>query len=123
MASTKAQGRVDSHLHVWASPQETADKYPYFPDQEPTLPGHLDILLQCMEEASVDGALIVQPINHKFDLSLVTNDFPFVVPESGYKGANETVIHITSQASLSSSEVEWIAGKTAMQLFQGQWLP
>ncbi|XP_039019868.1 uncharacterized protein LOC120151515 [Hibiscus syriacus] len=73
MASTKAQGRVDSHLHVWASPQETADKYPYFPDQEPTLPGHLDILLQCMEEASVDGALIVQPINHKFDLSLVTN--------------------------------------------------
>lgn len=25
-----------------------------------------------MEEASVDGALIVQPINHKFDHSLVT---------------------------------------------------
>lgn len=29
-------------------------------------------LLQCMEEAGVDGALIVQPINHKFDHSLVT---------------------------------------------------
>lgn len=25
-----------------------------------------------MEEAGVDGALIVQPINHKFDHSLVT---------------------------------------------------
>lgn len=25
-----------------------------------------------MEEADVDGALIVQPINHKFDHSLVT---------------------------------------------------
>ncbi|KAK8519184.1 hypothetical protein V6N12_012409 [Hibiscus sabdariffa] len=76
MASTIAQGRpktIDSHLHVWASPQEAADKYPYFPGQEPTLPGHLDFLLQCMEEGSVDGALIVQPINHKFDHSLVTS--------------------------------------------------
>lgn len=27
---------------------------------------------QCMEEGGVDGALIVQPINHKFDHSLVT---------------------------------------------------
>lgn len=27
---------------------------------------------QCMEEASVEGALIVQPINHKFDHSFVT---------------------------------------------------
>ncbi|KAA3467167.1 4-sulfomuconolactone hydrolase [Gossypium australe] len=76
MASTNAQGRpmtIDSHLHIWASPQEAADKYPYFPGQEPTLPGHLDFLLQCMEEASVEGAVIVQPINHKFDHSLVTS--------------------------------------------------
>ncbi|CAI0381345.1 unnamed protein product [Linum tenue] len=57
---------IDSHLHA-------ADKYPYFPGQEPTLPGHVDFLLQCMEEAGVDGALIVQPINHKFDHSLVTS--------------------------------------------------
>ncbi|GAB2241960.1 hypothetical protein Droror1_Dr00018735 [Drosera rotundifolia] len=64
---------IDSHLHVWASPQEAAEKYPYFPGQEPTLPGHVDFLLQCMEEAGVDGALIVQPINHKFDHSLVTS--------------------------------------------------
>ncbi|KAK2993579.1 hypothetical protein RJ640_030886 [Escallonia rubra] len=64
---------IDSHLHVWASPQQAADKYPYFPGQEPTLPGDVNFLLECMEEAGVDGALIVQPINHKFDHSLVTS--------------------------------------------------
>ncbi|GAB4828562.1 hypothetical protein Ancab_018222 [Ancistrocladus abbreviatus] len=64
---------IDSHLHVWASPEEAAEKYPYFPGQEPTLPGHADFLLECMEEAGVDGGLIVQPINHKFDHSLVTS--------------------------------------------------
>eukprot|EP00262_Sarcandra_glabra_P016024 TRINITY_DN5077_c0_g4_i2.p1 TRINITY_DN5077_c0_g4~~TRINITY_DN5077_c0_g4_i2.p1 ORF type:complete len:303 (-),score=38.62 TRINITY_DN5077_c0_g4_i2:183-1031(-) len=64
---------IDSHLHVWASPQEAAGEYPYFPGQEPTLPGDLDFLLKCMGEADVDGALIVQPINHMFDHSLVTS--------------------------------------------------
>ncbi|KAL0385313.1 UNVERIFIED_CONTAM: hypothetical protein Sradi_2925600 [Sesamum radiatum] len=64
---------IDSHLHVWASPEQAAEKYPYFPGQEPTLPGHVDFLLQCMGDAGVDGALIVQPINHKFDHSYVTS--------------------------------------------------
>ncbi|KAI3467758.1 hypothetical protein Pfo_024421 [Paulownia fortunei] len=64
---------IDSHLHVWASPQQAAEKYPYFPGQEPTLPGHVEFLLECMGEAGVDGALIVQPINHKFDHSYVTS--------------------------------------------------
>ncbi|KAL0357732.1 UNVERIFIED_CONTAM: hypothetical protein Scaly_1458900 [Sesamum calycinum] len=64
---------IDSHLHVWASPQQAAEKYPYFPGQEPTLPGHVDFLVQCMGDAGVDGALIVQPINHKFDHSYVTS--------------------------------------------------
>ncbi|KAG7978733.1 hypothetical protein I3843_05G096500 [Carya illinoinensis] len=231
---------IDSHLHVWASPQEAADKYPYFPGQEPTLPGNVDFLLECMEEGGVDGALIVQPINHKFDHSLVTSvlkkyptkfvgcclanpaedgsgvkllehlvlkdgygavrfnpylwpsgqqmtnevgkaifsragelgvpvgfmcmkvyvkfsalfrvsrmpfpyqdlshplsqivssfganrvmwgsDFPFVVPQCGYKGAKDAVTHIANQVPLLSSELEWIMGKTVMQLFQGQWL-
>ncbi|KAI4368518.1 hypothetical protein MLD38_017067 [Melastoma candidum] len=64
---------IDAHLHVWASPEEAADKFPFFPGQEPTLPGDVDFLLQCMDEAGVDGALIVQPINHKFDHSLVAS--------------------------------------------------
>lgn len=64
---------IDSHLHVWASSQLAAEKYPYFPGQEPTLPGHVEFLLECMGEAGVDGALIVQPINHKFDHSYVTS--------------------------------------------------
>ena len=51
------------------------------------------------------------------------SDFPFVVPECGYKGAKEAASLIASEASLSSSEVEWMMGKTLMQLFQGQWLP
>ncbi|XP_015881742.1 uncharacterized protein LOC107417639 isoform X1 [Ziziphus jujuba] len=297
MASTEPVGTkiktIDSHLHVWASPEEAADKYPYFPGQEPTLPGNVDFLVQCMEEADVDGALIVQPINHKFDHSLVTSvlkkyptkfvgcclanpaedgsgikhleqlvlkdgyravrfnpylwpsgqkmtneigktlfakagelgvpvgfmcmkglslhiseivelctefpstvvlldhlafckppendeeskaftellelsrfpqvyvklsalfrvsrksfpyedlsqplsqvvsrfganrvmwgsDFPFVVPECGYKGAKEAVSHICNQVPLSAIELEWIMGRTIMQLFQSHWLP
>ncbi|XP_061374392.1 uncharacterized protein LOC133316629 [Gastrolobium bilobum] len=63
---------MDSHLHVWASPEE-AGKFPYSPGQEPSLQGNVDFLLQCMEEAGVDGALIVQPINYKFDHSYVTS--------------------------------------------------
>ncbi|CAM8902543.1 unnamed protein product [Rhodiola kirilowii] len=73
MATTKHIPIIDSHLHVWAAPQEAANKYPYFPGQEPTLPGNLDLLIQSMEEAGVDGALIVQPINHKFDHSYVSS--------------------------------------------------
>ncbi|XP_027154499.1 uncharacterized protein LOC113754315 isoform X3 [Coffea eugenioides] len=48
-STKKMSSVIDSHLHVWASPQE------------------------CMKEAGVDGALIVQPINHKFDHSYVTS--------------------------------------------------
>ncbi|KAL2329647.1 hypothetical protein Fmac_017228 [Flemingia macrophylla] len=72
MAFTASSKVIDSHLHVWASLQE-AGNFPYSPGQEPTLPGNADFLLQCMEEAGVDGALIVQPINHKFDHSYVTS--------------------------------------------------
>nr|GMD53131.1 4-sulfomuconolactone hydrolase [Ipomoea batatas] len=72
-SSSKTAKVIDSHLHVWASPQEAADKFPYFPGQEPSLRGHVDFLLECMKEADVDGALIVQPINHKFDHSYVTS--------------------------------------------------
>ncbi|WVZ85375.1 hypothetical protein U9M48_032312 [Paspalum notatum var. saurae] len=64
---------IDSHLHVWASPQQAKEGYPYFPGQEAMLRGDSDFLLECMDEAGVDGALIVQPINHMFDHSLVTS--------------------------------------------------
>ncbi|XP_060196971.1 uncharacterized protein LOC132626205 isoform X2 [Lycium barbarum] len=51
MATSEAEPQImtkviDSHLHVWASPQEAAEKYPYFPGQEPSLPGHVDYLLE-----------------------------------------------------------------------------
>ncbi|KAJ7564697.1 hypothetical protein O6H91_02G029100 [Diphasiastrum complanatum] len=50
-----------------------AKEYPYFPGQETTLIGSSDDLLKSMEEAGVDGALIVQPINYMFDHSYVTS--------------------------------------------------
>ncbi|KAG0570907.1 hypothetical protein KC19_6G196300 [Ceratodon purpureus] len=64
--------RIDAHLHVWASPEE-AKMFPFFPGQEPTLPGSANFLLKNMAEAGVDGAVIVQPINHKFDHSYVSS--------------------------------------------------
>ncbi|XP_066347076.1 uncharacterized protein [Miscanthus floridulus] len=74
MASSSSSCKViDSHLHVWATPQQAKEEYPYFPGQEPTLRGDDDFLLKCMSEAGVDGALLVQPINHMFDHSLVTS--------------------------------------------------
>ncbi|KAI9125693.1 hypothetical protein K1719_003111 [Acacia pycnantha] len=85
MAASESQSKcpscfeiIVSHLHVWASPEEAVSKFPSFPGQELTLPGHVDFLLQCVEEAGVDVALIVQPINHKFDHSLVTRVLPNV---------------------------------------------
>lgn len=66
---------IDSHLHVWASRDEAA-RYPYAEGQEP--PSRLSDrastseLLKQMANADVDGALIVQPINHKYDHSYVT---------------------------------------------------
>ncbi|RYQ85411.1 hypothetical protein HN51_059727 [Arachis hypogaea] len=46
------------------------------------------------------------------------SDFPFVVPECGYKEAKEAVNLIANKASLSPTDLEWIMGKTATQLFQ-----
>jgi predicted TIM-barrel fold metal-dependent hydrolase len=69
-------GVIDSHLHIWASSTESSS-FPYASDQDP--PPSLqnaasaDFLLKQMEDAGVDGALIVQPINHKFDHSYVAD--------------------------------------------------
>ncbi|CAM6127928.1 unnamed protein product [Calypogeia fissa] len=70
--------RIDSHLHVWASPEE-AKLFPYAPGQGPTLPGNAAYLVENMSEAGVDGALIIQPIDHKFDhryVSSVLQEYP-----------------------------------------------
>ena len=62
---------IDSHLHVWADDKEAAESFPY--DQPP--PESIqniatpDALLAQMDKAKVDGALIVQPINHKYEHS------------------------------------------------------
>ena len=70
---------IDSHLHVWANGADGASpggKFPYATGQEP--PASLrdeatyEKLLEKMDCAGVDGALIVQPINHKYDHSYVS---------------------------------------------------
>jgi predicted TIM-barrel fold metal-dependent hydrolase len=71
---------IDSHLHVWASQKEAEAAFPYAEGQVP--PESLrdtaskTSLLHMMDSIGrdgrlVDGALIVQPINHKFDHSYV----------------------------------------------------
>ena len=35
--------------------------------------GHVEVLLEQMQQADVDGALIIQPGNHKFDHSYVSS--------------------------------------------------
>ena len=66
---------IDSHLHVWASTDEAATAFPYAPDNNPpaSLQNKASIgnLLDLMQLSGVQGALIVQPIHHKFDHSYV----------------------------------------------------
>lgn len=53
---------------------------------------------------------------------LVCSDFPYVVPECGYKGGKEAVSHVAGTILVSQSDLEWILGKTVSQLFQGAWV-
>lgn len=73
--STSAGKVIDSHLHVWANSNEASDKFPYARGKEPpeSLRDKASIseLIQRMDQAGVDGALIVQPINHEFDHAYV----------------------------------------------------
>jgi len=62
---------IDSHLHVWSN---DTNRYPLNPER-PTLPegnAAADFLLECLDEAGVAGALIVQPIVYGFDHKYVT---------------------------------------------------
>jgi predicted TIM-barrel fold metal-dependent hydrolase len=69
---------IDSHLHVWANSLEAKTAFP-FPDPGKEPPPALkemadtESLRRQMKLANVDGALIVQPINHLFDHRYVTN--------------------------------------------------
>ncbi|XP_058103064.1 uncharacterized protein LOC131246719 isoform X4 [Magnolia sinica] len=49
------------------------------------------------------------------------SDFPYVVPECGYKGGKEAVSHVANLVRLPSADLEWIMGKTVMQLFPNSW--
>ncbi|KAG8380366.1 hypothetical protein BUALT_Bualt06G0008000 [Buddleja alternifolia] len=51
--SDPPKGIIDSHLHVWASPQQAAEKYPYFLGQEPTLLFDVEFLLQSKDVAAI----------------------------------------------------------------------
>lgn len=57
---------IDSHLHIWSRNRET---YPWATDR-PELHGldaSAEHLLALMDEAGVQGALVVQPILYRFD--------------------------------------------------------
>ncbi|OEU23350.1 amidohydrolase 2 [Fragilariopsis cylindrus CCMP1102] len=68
---------IDSHLHVWANEIESK-QYKYEDGQTPpeSLKNNANVLslLTKMKESNVDGALIVQPINHKYDHSYVLEE-------------------------------------------------
>ena len=60
----------DAAVHVWAPDAEAAE-FPY-PGGVPPCPGSTELLFQRMDAAGVDAAVVVQPINHKFDHSYVS---------------------------------------------------
>jgi predicted TIM-barrel fold metal-dependent hydrolase len=67
---------IDSHLHVWANEDESSKGgFPYAKGKDP--PASLlslsskSKLLEQMNANGINGALIVQPINHLFDHSYV----------------------------------------------------
>lgn len=57
----------------------------------------------------------------KVSIFIFCSDFPYVVPECGYKEAKEAVCQLAQQVNLSSSELEWIMGKTVKQIFNKHW--
>ena len=67
---------IDSHLHIWATEEESKSTYPYVSIDQTPPPSLINnaspkALIEQMQSANVDGTLIVQPINHKFDHSYV----------------------------------------------------
>jgi len=68
---------IDSHLHVWADSSQSVHDYPYAQQPPPDSlrdAASTDQLLAQMADAGVEGALIVQPINHQYDHSYVLHE-------------------------------------------------
>ncbi|MBS7628312.1 amidohydrolase family protein, partial [Candidatus Bathyarchaeota archaeon] len=62
---------VDSHVHVWSLDFE---RYPFYRYEHlKRMEASAELLLRCMDEAGVAGALIIQPIVYRFDHSYVTS--------------------------------------------------
>ena len=62
---------IDSHLHVWSDGKSPFDWAGPAVPEAMIKKGSAAFLIGKQLEAGVDGALIVQPINHKFDHSFV----------------------------------------------------
>ena len=72
MMSSSSHRVIDSHLHVWSNGKEP---YPWEVEPPDVLKetATYEVLVNAAREAGVSGALIVQPANHKYDHTYVTN--------------------------------------------------
>ncbi len=58
---------VDSHLHIWSDDVER------YPRTEIPYPGSIELLLQYLDEAGVDHAVIVLPMYYEYDNRILTD--------------------------------------------------
>ena len=61
---------IDSHLHVWSGDYE---RFPFADGRKEAAPGSTELLIQTMDAAGVDKAVIVQPIYYLYDNSYVAD--------------------------------------------------
>ncbi|PIA51003.1 hypothetical protein AQUCO_01100071v1 [Aquilegia coerulea] len=71
-----------------------------------------------------DTSLLLSEVVSSYGVNRVMwgSDFPFVVPECGYKKGKEAVAHIAGKIPLQSSDLEWLMGKSLMELLPGSWV-
>ena len=114
-AGSSAYKIIDSHLHVWANEIESK-QYKYEDGQTPpeSLKNNANVLslLTKMKESNVDGALIVQPINHKYDHS-------YVLEEAMKKYPNKFKGMLLHDPLLSSKDAVIRLEELALQGFVG----
>ncbi|OEU10416.1 amidohydrolase 2 [Fragilariopsis cylindrus CCMP1102] len=114
-AGSSAYNIIDSHLHVWANEIESK-QYKYEDGQTPpeSLKNNANVLslITKMKESNVDGALIVQPINHKYDHS-------YVLEEAMKKYPNKFKGMLLHDPLLSSKDAVIRLEELALQGFVG----